>query len=159
MTQPVTQIPNDDNTSLASANYESTAILNQAFDLLGGMLNTVQSAAVAQAQSLTFFSNWQQIYTQQMATVPTFVSGQSNNIGGAVASSGTDVDSAERDSLNSINTNLIQIMQNRQTLVANYTKSMQTNVTQTNDAANQQATLATGLLQEISTLLPIVMGR
>lgn len=137
-----------DDTSLAPANYTTTSILNQTFKLLTNMLNSVQNVAAAQAGSLQFFSNWQSWYTTRMAEVPTL------GTSGVLATS-----AGEAQAGNTANANFIQTMQNRQSVVGDATKSMQTVVNQSEQAATSAADLGSSMLQELGTLLPVVMGR
>lgn len=145
MTTPVSPV---DPTSLASGNYNTTIILNNIFELLTKSLTAIQNVAATQAQSLQFFSNWQNYYTNLENEVPnptTFT-----NLGGSAGATQTAAQ---------FNTTLITLLQNRQSIVADSTKNMQTVVNQSNDAASSAANLGSSLLQEMTTLLPIVMGQ
>lgn len=137
-----------DPTSLASAKYTSTRILSTTFNLLTKVLNSVQNVAAAQAGSLQFFADWQNWYTTRMSQVPTLgTTGPLSN------------DASEAQAANSANANFIQTMQNRQSVVGDATKSMQTVVNQSEQAATSAADLGSSMLQELGTLLPVVSGR
>lgn len=145
MTTPVSPV---DPTSLAPGNYNTTIIMNNIFQLLTQSLTAIQNVAATQAQSLQFFSNWQNYYTNLENEVPnptTFT-----NINGSAGATQTAAQ---------FNTTLITLLQNRQSIVADSTKNMQTVVNQSNDAASSAANLGSSLLQEMTTLLPIVMGQ
>jgi hypothetical protein len=137
-----------DNTSLAAGNFNQTVILNDIFKLLTRSLTAIQNVAATQAQSLQFFAQWQNYYTSLMAQVPNPT--QFANLG---SSAGAKQAAAQ------FNTTLITKLQNRQSIIADQTKAMQTVVNQSNDAASAQANLGSSLLQEMTTLLPIVMGQ
>jgi hypothetical protein len=92
-------------------------------------------------------TQWQKAYTDALAQVHTFISG-SVDIGGT--SSG---DVTARNDLNKLNSSLIQTMQNRQSVVSDDAKALQSNVNQSNDAVNQQSNLGTAIIQELGTLL------
>lgn len=148
MTTPVSNTEETDPTSLASANYTSTNILSTTFNLLSDMLNSVQNVAAVQAEGLQFYTNWQTWYTTRMAEVPTL--GTTGVLGG---------NQTEAGDANQENTTLIQTMQNRQSVVSDATKQIQTVVNQSEQAATSQADLGTTMLQELGTLLPVVMGQ
>jgi hypothetical protein len=146
MTSQVNQVP--DVTTLAAGNYDSTIILNNIFGLLQKALTSVQDVAAVQAQRLQFYSNWQNYYANLMTEVP--------NPG--LQNSGNTAAGAQQTE-SQFNTTLITMLQNRQSIVSDATKAMQTVVNQSNDAATSQANLGSSLLQELTTLLPIVMGQ
>lgn len=148
----VTPPPPPDPTSLASANYTSTIILNRIFKLLLNMISSLQKVAAAQATRLKFMSSWQASYTDAMAQIHTFIKGDTTHAFG-----GTDSGSATtRDDLNRLNSSFTQTLQNRQSVVSDDAKALQSNVNQSNDAVNQQSNLATAILQELGTLLQTI---
>lgn len=148
MTTPVTPPAPPDPTSLAPANYTSTIILNRIFKLVLNMITSLQNVAAAQASRLKFMSSWQAAYTDAMSQVHTFIQGD----GKAFSGTGSG-DITARDDLNRFNASLIQTMQNRQSIVSDDAKALQSNVNQSNDAVNQQSNLGTAILQELGTLL------
>lgn len=148
MSTPITPVAPSDPTNLASANYSSTVILNRIFSLLLTMITALQNVAAAQANLLTFESQWQSVYTDVMSQIHSFTQGDGK------AFSGNDSASAvHRDDMNRLNSNFIQTLQNRQSVVSDDAKALQSNVNQSNDAVNQQSTLGTAIIQELSTLL------
>jgi len=151
MTTPVNSNVPVDTTSLAGGDYTSTIILNTVFNQLVNMLTPLQDSAAAQANRLTFLSNWQQAYTNLLGQLPTFIANDGTFISGT-----SSADMNARDDLNKINANYTQTLQNRQSVVSDAAKSLQSVVSQSNDAVNQQSSLGTSIIQELSTLLSTV---
>ena len=150
MTSPVTPAAPVDPTSLAVGNYTSTIILNRIFLLILNMITSLQKTAAAQANRLTFMGQWQSSYTDAMSQIHTFVK-DGNPL--HAFTDGSSASATRRDDLNRLNSNFIQTMQNRQSVVSDDAKALQSNVNQSNDAVNQQSNLGTAILQELSTLL------
>jgi len=148
---PVTPPPPVDNTNLASADFTSTVILNRIFDLILTMITSLQNAAAAQANRLTFMSQWQSAYTDAMSQIHTFAQGD-----GLAFSSNDSSNAVHRNDMNQLNSNYIQTLQNRQSVVSDDAKALQSNVDQSNDAVNQQSNLGTAIIQELGTLLSTI---
>lgn len=142
---------------------KSTLILDEVLRSLISMIGTIQTVAAAQADSLNFLSRWQQAYTNKLNQMHTFALGDGSSIGTFVGSTpsnpvgndGWNRDSAAamRKDLNQVNTNYITKLQSNQQAISDNAKSLQSNVNQSNDAANQQGSLADSVLQELSTIL------
>lgn len=154
MTTPVTPLPPPDDTRLAPGNFTSTEILNRAFKLINTVLTSMQSVAAAQASRLTILSSWQKAYSDMMNQVHTFSAGN----GDAISNPSDSTQTTYRNDLNKLNSQLIQIMQNRQSIIGDDAKALQSNVSQSNDAVNQQSSLGTAILQDLSTLLGTVFA-
>jgi len=130
-----------DPTSLASSDFNATIILNRLFALILATTTSLQNVAASQANRLTFMSSWQATYTDAMSQVPTFVGGD-KTFGSA----------ADNQDANLLNSGFTQTLQNRQSVIGDAAKALQSNISQSNDAVNQQSNLGTAILQEISTL-------
>lgn len=148
MSVPVTPTPPPDSTNLAPANYTSTNVLDRVFSLILKMLQALQRVAVAQSDRLTFLTQWQKAYSDLMDQVHTFIKNNGDFIGGPDSAMST-----ARDDLNRLNTSFTEMMRNRRSLISDDSKALQSNVSQTNDAVNQQSTTGTTILQELSTIL------
>jgi hypothetical protein len=147
-TQSVSSSTPVDPTNLAPGDYTQTAILNQIFSEIINLLGAIQNAAAAQANRLNFLSNWQQAYTNIMGQVHTFIANNGDFV------DGSDTNSASiRADLNQFDSNLLQTLQNRQSVIGDASKAMQSTVNQSNDAVTQQSNLGTSIIQELSTLL------
>lgn len=144
----VDPIPPPSNTNLSTANFHKTFVLSNIFNLLLNMTTSMQNIAAAQADRLQLYTSWQQTFTDKMAQIKTFM------VGGGQFISGTDEPASQaRQSLNQLNSNYIQTLQNRQSVVSDQAKALQSNVNQSNDAVSQQSNLGTAIIQEMNTLL------
>ena len=143
------------------ANPHSTIILDQVLLSLINMIGTIQTVAAAQANSLNFLSQWQQTYTNKLNQIHTFAQGDGTAIGTFTnppivgGNNNWDQNGAQatRNALNNINQNYISKLQANQQTISDNAKSLQSNVNQSNDAANQQGSLADSVLQELNTIL------
>lgn len=145
----VTPVDPTDSTSLRSGVYTSTNILNRIFDLIVAMLATLQRTATAQADRLTFDTQWQKAYTDVMNQIHVFTKGSTDSA--AFTSSDTT-----RANLNQLNSQYTETLRNRRSIISDDAKAVQSNVNQSNDAVNQQSTLGTSILQQLTTLLSSV---
>lgn len=144
MTTPVDPV---DTTSLAPAKYNKTIILNRIFELILKMLGTMQNVATAQADRLTFLTQWQKGYTDKMNQVKVFLKDDST------VSTNLTADDTTRGNLNQLNSQLTEKLRNQSSIVSDESKATQGTVNQSNDAVNQQSTMGTSILQELSTIL------
>lgn len=151
---PPSPTPPADATSLSSAKYTSTIVLNRVFKIILNMVLSLQNVAAVQAQRLSFMADWQKAYTDLMAQVHTFVKGDGSAFG-----ADTSTASAVRDDLNRLNTTLTTTMQNRQSIVSDDAKALQSNVNQSNDAVSQHLTLANTILDQLKSLLGAIFSR
>lgn len=146
-------------TSLDSADFKQTQILNRIFALLATMLDSLQKIAIAQSGRLFVYTQWQQSYTNLLAQMPTFLK------------SGTPITyltelpppanlpdpnpekATQRTELNTKTGTLRDVVTNYRNLVSDESKSMQADLNKSTDAQAQQANMATAFLQELSSLL------
>lgn len=140
-------VPPYDPTSLSPGKYTESGILNNIFNEIINMTTTLQDAAASQANRLNILSTWQSAYTNAMSQVPSFT----YTSGPFTASNTTNMNI--RNDLNRIASAETQTMQNRQSVVSDDAKALQSNVNQSNDAVNAQSNLGTSIIQEMSTLL------
>lgn len=138
-----------DETSLSPGKYLLGLMLNRILKLLTATIQNLQSVAVQQANRLTFLTQWQKAYTDQMNGVHTFT--VSN--GDAYVSIKDDEHSTLRQSLNQINSTHIEQMRSNNNIIADTAKGLQTNINQTQDAVNQQSNMATSLIQQMNSIL------
>lgn len=137
-----------DSTSLAPGHYVDTIILNRIFGLLVSMIQVLQQVGIAQAQRLTFFTNWQSAYTDEMTQIHAFVKDNDDTIDG-----GDSVEGAIRNDLNQINSTYTEQIRANNSTLSDSAKALQAAVNSTNDAQQQQATQATTILQQMGTIL------
>lgn len=139
-----------DSTSLQSGEYLNTLQMNRIFDLLLRMIDVLQKVAVSQAEQLKFLNSWQRAYIDKMSEVHTFVGKNSD----ASYISGSDTDSGTaRQDLNQTNTTYTEQMRSSGQIAGDTAKAMQANISQTQDAVNQQSNMATSIIQQMNTIL------
>lgn len=142
--------------NVITKNPRSTVILNQVLASLINMIGTVQTVAAAQANSLNFLSQWQQSYTNKLNQIRTFAENDGTVLGGPTQTVGgwnVDAQQQTRSQMNNVNQTYLTKIQANQQSIADNAKSLQSNVNQSSDAANQQGSLADSVLQEMSTIL------
>lgn len=148
--------------------FSKTLIIDRVFNIVVKMINILQKAAAAQANRINFLTDWQKAYTDTLNQVHTFApyNGDSFSNLDAVETfddndevySDDDKDqiTTMQQNLNTVNSTYTTVETNRRSIVSDEAKSMQTSVNQTSDAVNAQSSLATSLLQELSSLLSSV---
>jgi|ERR1700733_6659426 len=133
--------------SLPSA--DQLDVIDRILRLLVSMIDVLQRISAAQAQRLTFLTNWQQAYTTMLLDIPVFSKG--SNPSGI----GADSDAAQtvRQDAATVTQTHQENVKALRTSVQDEAKQMQTTINQSQDAANQQTNMATSILQELSTIL------
>ncbi|SCA63279.1 hypothetical protein SCG7086_AN_00220 [Chlamydiales bacterium SCGC AG-110-P3] len=127
-------------------------ILNSVFDLLVEMIGVIQKVASALAQRLQFYADYQRQITKLMDQMPIFTAA------GPAASlkvEGDDVKGIRGDA-NASNQAALEKLRAHRDIAGDETKQMQTTVNQLNDAASQQANIATAILQQLSGILTLI---
>lgn len=140
-----------DPTSLHTGKYLLVSILNRIFSLLTEMMESIQQVAIKQSDRLEFLSAWQRVYTDRMGTVHTFIGG--NDDPNYISDMGDDSKSQRRQDLNQVNSTYIEQMRSNRSIISDDAKALQSIVNQTTDAYNQQANMATSIIQQFSTIL------
>ncbi|CCB85462.1 putative uncharacterized protein [Parachlamydia acanthamoebae UV-7] len=138
--------------SVETSSSKKVLILDRIFALLIEMIDTLQKVASSQADRLSFLTQWQKAYTDSMNQVPTFIQGGGVSAVNQSTTSGRNA----RDDLNNLNSNLTETMRSNRSVISDDSKSLQTNVNQSNDAVTQQSDLTTSLIQEFSTILAAI---
>ncbi|MBA3957382.1 MAG: hypothetical protein H0X51_03160 [Parachlamydiaceae bacterium] len=142
--------------SLSSANFHKTLVLNRIYELIADLLGTLQSVTAAQANRLFILSQWQRAYTNSLSQIHTFLQGDGTFLAEKPGDS-DDVKKAktyQRGRMNdAVNSNWTTLIQNNRSVVGDDAKALQSNVNQSNDAVSQQANMATAIIQELNTLL------
>ena len=148
-------------TSLASAGFKKTLILDRIFLLVSKLLESLQRVAAVQAQRLTILTQWQAAYTNQLSQLPLFISSQTpvtpvTEGSGDSPTVKTQKSDARNELNNTINFSMRDLMQTRRNTIADTAKGLQSNINQTTDAVSQQANVATAIIQELTTLLSAI---
>ncbi|WP_068467235.1 hypothetical protein [Candidatus Protochlamydia phocaeensis] len=139
--------------SLAGNDSEKAIILNRIILLLISMIQTLQNVGIAQANRLTYVTQYQNAYTGLQTQVPVFLKDGSNPIGG----SSTEAGQARNDLNSSFNGILTDNLRSLRGIQEDNAKKLQSNVNTTNDAVNQQTDMATTFLQQLNTLLSTIL--
>lgn len=147
MSGPVTPVTPTEGSSVSSANFSGTIILNRVYSLLLEVLQSLQRAAVAQSDRLNVLTDWQKAYSDLLDQVHTFVKSNGDGIDGSATNEMT-----ARDDLNRLNSSFTEMMKNRRSLISDDAKALQSFISQSNDAINQQLTMGTSFIQTISGL-------
>lgn len=136
--------------SQAGADFNQTVRIDQVFQQLLSLLQVLQSVAVVQSQRLNFLSSWQQAYNALMKQVPVFTAASSIFGGTSTEEINT------RDEVNRINSSYLEQLRSANSMLGDQAKSMQSQVTQTNDMVTQVGNMATAFLQELTTIVSTI---
>lgn len=129
-----------------------TLLLNSVFDSLVGMIDVLQTTAVAQANRVNFLSEWQNAYTDALNQIHSFAAYN----GDPYSDPNNTTDSTLMTNLNQTNSIYSTTEQNRRSVISDDSKSLNTSVNQSSNSVNNQSSLASSFLQEQSTLLSAV---
>lgn len=119
---------------------DQAAILNEVFALLAEMIGVIQKVAIVQAARLDFLGQWQKAYSDLMAQVP-------------VLSETNMTDSTQRGLTQPVLTNLLDNLRTERQIITDESKQFQSTLSQSQDAASQQASIASSILQQMSGIL------
>jgi hypothetical protein len=128
-------------------------VINRILALLIKIINSLQQVGIAQTQRLQYTTNYQQAYTNLQSQVPTFLSSDAGPMGGT----GSDATNARNELNSSFNSVLVNNIQSFRGLQDDAAKQQQSNVNATNDAVNQQTDMCTTFIQQLSSLLSVIM--
>lgn len=118
-------------------------IIFRLFRLVVDMIETIQNATAAMAERLSFFTKLQKAYTDLIGNIPKYTK-DDIAIG---------VNNDNRDSINDTMGQATETMRSFRSLVTDDSKQLQSTVNQLNEGVNQQANLATAILQQMSGIL------
>jgi hypothetical protein len=136
---------------LRYAEFERTLLIDTILKLIIKMIESLQEVTAAVSERLSFLSQWQAAYTDQMDQIVAF-SGGAPTPEAAIGSNNSTARNA-RDDLNRVNATYTEQLRSRQSIVSDTADALQTTVNQLSDAVSQQTDLATSLLQQLSTIL------
>lgn len=140
-----------------------TLVIDRVLKLLISLIDTLHIISAGQAARLSFLADWQQNYTLLMEEIRTFTSqttkpdGTGLPVSRAIDTSTRSQQSAQRrGDLNALNTQFTETLRARRDIVGDDSKTLQSTINQSQDAANQQTSIATSILQQISTILSAI---
>lgn len=141
------------NQSMMGPSSAKVAIINRIYALIAAMIQIVQKTTAAQADQLKVLSVLQGEMTNLISAAPILTSSSDGELG----DSDTDENqSTLRDELNSVITAWTDTIRAQRDFIKSQAQTQQTNVNNSNDAVNQQASMATALIQQQSTLLSAI---
>lgn len=139
--------------TLTGNSSEKVLVINRILKLILKMIQILQNVGIAQANHLTYTTNFQRAYTALQQQIPVFL-----KTGGSGIGSGTDDAGKARAELNSnFNAVLADNLRALRGLQEDSAKKQQSDINQTNDAANQQTDMATTFIQQLNTLLSSIL--
>lgn len=138
------------------ATTAKTSILNRIFALLVDMIESLQRVTAAQSNRLTIYTQWQTAYTALQNQVRYIIKNEKITVGGVQKDIAIGKDDNTRNDYNAYTSTLVESIKARKTAVGDDAKNLQTQVNQSNDAVNQQVSMATSILQELSTILSAI---
>lgn len=141
-------------TSLSGNRSEKALVITRILRLVSDIIETMQRITATQARQLDFLTELQKNYTTLQDNIPIFTENQ-QGLGSTLGGSGGG-DPERRQELNGFNQQIIEIVRGRKQIEENNAKQVQTLVNQSNDAVNQQAEIASTLLQQLSSLLQAI---
>lgn len=136
--------------SSVSGSFPKVKILQRIYALIVEMIGIIQEVTASQSEQLKLMTQQQSEMTSLMNDIHVFTSGDGSEI------DSTDTTSQEqtvRDSVNQVGTAWTDTIRANRDFIQNAAKSYQSNINSSNDAVNQQASMATSFIQELSTLL------
>lgn len=148
---------------LADNSADATAIIFRVFALLTTMTSTLQNVASTQAQVLNFYADLEKAYTNMTSKLPNIGAGniiQDAGLGFGGPYTSGDTNNSEVTSgqqmISTQNQAYGTQLRDFRSVIQNQAQQQQTAVDQSNQAVNQQASLATTLLQQMSTILTAI---
>lgn len=129
-------------------------ILLVVFNLLVDMIGVIQRAAVAQAARVQVMAEWQKSYTDLMGQMPIGTGNRPAELRASQTEGATPA--SLKAEFNAIGQPKIEHLRAYRDIIGDETKQIQTNVNILNDAASQQASTATAILQNLSGILTLL---
>ena len=141
-----------------------TLVIDRILKLLVLVIDTLHIISAGQAARLSFLADWQQNYTLLMEEIRTFTSRTRHPVTNALIPTSHPIGTAtaaqqsaqRRGDLNALNTQFTETLRARRDIVGDDSKTLQSTINQSQDAANQQTSIATSILQQISTILSAI---
>lgn len=133
--------------SSSDAGSAKTLVLNRIFSLLVMIIESLQKVAAAQADRLVIYSKWQSAYTDLQNQVKYASSGDSR------FHPDMSDNTQPRTDFNSQNAAYTETIKANSSIISDTAKNLQTNINQSTDAINQQASMATSILQQLASIL------
>ncbi|NGX42801.1 MAG: hypothetical protein K940chlam7_01089 [Chlamydiae bacterium] len=127
-------------------------IIDRILKLLIGTIGILQNVSAAQAQRLGFYADWQRAYTDMLTRLPIIGTDYVKDIKDPdpdEAPSPSELVSEYQTFAGQLQTKI----RARRDVIGDEAKAMQSAISQSQDAANQQTNMATAIIQQLSTIL------
>lgn len=122
-------------------NVPKLDILWKVFALIVTMITSIQKVTAIEAQRIGFLTNYQKAYTELISAIPTFAAGHPFD---------------DPTSVNSQNQAWAESLRAFQGVVTDSSKGLQSSVNTLNQASQDQATVATNMLQQMQSIMQII---
>lgn len=136
-----------DTTIGTASDSDKVAVINRILAILILLINTVQSVASVQAQRLSFLTQWQKAYSDLLTQVRAFTKNGPEGL--------TD-DDIINNRLNRADQQYTSSLQARQQVVSDDAKALQSTVTNSQNAVQQQGDTITSFIQQLSSILQTI---
>lgn len=144
----ITGDPNGIPKSAMDESFKKVGIINRIYALIAMMIGIIQKTTAAQADALKVLTVLQGEMTNLIAKTHIFTSTDGSELNDTDATAST-----YRDELNQVVTAWVDTIRANRDFQKSAAQTQQSNVNNSNDAVNQQASMATALIQQLSTLL------
>lgn len=142
------------NTSVTTDASARVLVLNRVFKLISEFIDILQEVAAAQAEYLTFLTQWQKAYTDLISQIQTFTRNDGSIFSYSDADTATNPTlNQERSDANTYNLNVRERLSNLRSVVSDTAKREQSRINQSQDAATQQGQFGTSIIQQFATIL------
>jgi hypothetical protein len=136
--------------SSVHGSFSKVVVLQRIYALIVEMIGVLQKMTASQSDQLKLMTEQQTQLSNIINEVHIFTTADGSEID---STDSTSNEQTYRDSVNQVGTAWTDTIRANRDFVQNAAKSYQTNVSNSNDAVNQQASMATAFIQELSTLL------
>lgn len=136
--------------SSVHGSFSKVVILQRIYALIVEMIGVLQKMTASQSDQLKLLTEQQSQLTNIINQVHIFTTDDGTEID---SSDTTSQEQTFRDSVNQVGTAWTDTIRANRDFVQNAAKAYQSNINNSNDAVNQQASMATAFIQELSTLL------
>ncbi len=140
-----------DQTSLASIGSDKTLILNNIYALLSIFVETLQQTASDQADRLQIYTQWQNAYTKQISTIPTFTAGDGSWPGTRTYTQQQGLQF--RADCNTLSNSYIEQNTAQNDVISSEAQTQQSALNASTDAVTQQSQFASSIIDTLSNLL------
>lgn len=141
------QLPNTANLIAGTDSAKVKVMINVLIELVA-MMNSLQSTGIQQSKMLNFYTSWQTSFTESANNVPIYTADSGNSSNNPYFGNATNASAGDQ-----IFTGFAQNLRDERDLVQSQGQQGQSGVNATNQAVQQQASLGTSILTQLSTIM------